>query len=613
MKRCTCILLVIVILAVSLTFTACDQGTIKVNSTLSIDKDFSGTRTITIVFPLKVKIDDISATLVDTSPKDIDGVSFEYLGVEEAGYYFELLINFNSKKDYSDKVSAIIGREANIYLSTPKTVLANGIRMKEDFDSGSLIPWVKRIVKDNPQISSLSYSYDKNTVRVEDNVYNTGTTTNIIERTGEEINGIEIDTVNKKNDTYDRTITFSIPNTTYEKLEQKLKVYFETNTMPVVKYYGWSDKGESKEYKVIYEDLSLEELKEYTSMILSCDDTHAFYGDKDNASTPLSEGYTFEESFDTFSFIGKDNKPIKIVYHYSLPTETIHGEGAIKLSGDWKQNGSWIEGVYSTSIEDDILSIRIPDGKQYNVKEINFTLESISDNNFVRTTDFVYSKDDLEGLSYAIEYFRNKKAIVDDLSNDINNVCRVTCKGTAGEITDSLIKLFGSGNYMSYNVNSKAFSLSRKTNMIDYVNIGYMLNETNSNVPMSYKVVSSGEENIISLSCDSEKAYKTGDNALEVSVLKGVGTVEYKGVISNTGFIVLYIVIAIILILLALFVIVFMNKRKLKVIRNEFVKSNQDFDYDDEIEDEIETDISQTTIFKISDLVQQKDKENKNE
>ena len=598
-------------------FSGCEEESIEVESIINIDSNFSGNRTVNIVFPLSVNIDSVLNDIKEKAPA-VEGVSFEYQGVEKDGYHFQLIIVFNSRPDYATKVSSLIGREANVLLSHMDTILAKGTIMKEDFDNADLVYWIPRITKNNSQMSSLSYKYNGNTVSIGGEIYTTKSKVNIIERTGAEINGIVIDTTNSKDETYDRTITFSIPDDTYKKIENKLKTYFEDRTMPTASYYGWADKGETKEYTVIYENLSIEDLGEYTGKLLDTEDEEVFYGDKDNSSTPLSEGLIFEENFNTFSFIGNKSRPINITYNYALPVVSTHGEGAVKVDGSWKQSGSWESGVYSVDLTDDVVSVRIPDGIQYDVKEINFSLNSVSENNFIRTTEFIYSGENADAFDYAYKYFTGKDAKVETQETDDGYICRVISSGSSGEISDELASLFGSGNYLSYSRMSKRLSLSDKTHLIDNINMGHMLNEQNKNIPMTYSVGTMGEERIFTLECDGKQVGNgiTGEEVLSVNVECGQAMIEYRGNIPKIGIVITFITVFAAVLMSAVLIIVLMNVGRRIRKKKVFIGGNYGVDEDPSgkgsyADDDFADAPFQTTMFKISELMKFKEKSEK--
>ena len=568
MRKLTALTIALIIILLSFSLAGCDKSFVRVDSALNITNDFSGSRNITVVFPLDAKIDELKDAILEENPcDDIKGASFEYMGIEEDGYYFSLNLSFASKKEYLEEINALIAREADVFLSKVNSPLTKGVRMSEDFDVADIISWIVRLSKSDPSASKLEFKYTNNAVSINNEVFTSGSTIDIDSRKGFCVNSITVETTNFKDKKYGRSFTFSFPNETYQSNKDDIEAYFLSNTSSSCSYYGWSSKGQNTEYSVIYENITLNELEEFTSMLLDTQNTEIFYGDRDNSSTPLSEGLTFDEKFDTYSFIGSDAPSPKLSYKYALPTKTIHGDGSLKIDGNYSTFGYWEDGVYIMNTDASAVSLRIPDGIQYSINGINFTTESLPQKRFKRTTQFLYSKTDgYDGLKYAMNFFKTKGANAEESEDDSNLLLSVTCEGTVNEINEKLIRLFGSGNYLTYDERQSALSLSSKTKFIDYINLGYMLNSTNSNRPMTYTVFSSSEENITSLSNDAQVMYtKSNAEKLKVDIEKGNATVEYNGNVPIVSHIIIYSVLGAFLLAITVFVCIMLmrhNKKK---------------------------------------------------
>ena len=548
MKRLLSIVSVVLLcLVMCMGLSACEQPAVTVTSETDINSSFAGSRTVGIVYPLSANIDVLRDKLVENSPAaDIDGADFTYAGVEENGYRFELRLTFPNKTKYEEIVSALIGRSADVFLSQKNTTLTKGIRMAEDFDVSELISWVERDTDSEKETRNLRFDYPGCTVKIANQDYQTGSTVSINDCKGSPLNSISVKTSNDKEGSFDRTFTFTVPNDTYNHDKEAIEQYFLANTSPDAKYSGWSSEGANMVYTVIYEGLDLDKLTEFTSMLLDTDSVEVFYGDKDNASTPLSEGKAFEESLDTFSFIGPDEGYPAFEYSYSLPTSTTHGDGSVFENGRWVSSGVWEEGVYKMSADTGAVKVRIPDGVQYSINGINFYLTSLGDSRFRRTTEFLYSKTDgYDGMKYASDYFASKGAVNETGENDDDLYCRVICEGSADEITPQLVNLFGSGNFMAYRRNEGILALTVKTELLDNVNLGYMLNAGNANRPMTYYVSSDGGENIVSISVDGSETAYAEHSASSLPIQNGVASVEYRGNIPIVSNIVIYLLIGV--------------------------------------------------------------------
>lgn len=567
MKKTLSALLTLVFVLSTLVLSGCATQTAKVESILSVDSDFQGKREITVTYPVSVDIDPLSQLLLDSSSvKDIDGVSFEYNGVTQNGYEFELVLDFDSKDTYVSQVSELLSRQVSVFLSQPQSVFSSGTRMVEDFDTSELVSFITQTASQIDTLEDITYDYSVNTVSINGSVFNADSTIDISQREGLAVKSVHIETTNLKDGTFDRTITVSIDNKTYIDNTQEIETYLYSNTDSCAQYCDFTSLGDIWEYKVIYKGLDLSQLYSYTSMILGSE-TDVYYGDKDNSSTPLSEGLVFEEVLDTFGFMNKDGEAVELIYDYALPVKTTYGDGCVFRNGKWHTDGSWENGVYSLNVNSDTLDIRIPDGIQYAINGINFDLEILGDGEFVRTADFLYSKTQgADGMHYAQNFFESKGALVETLEDDENLICRVICQGTAGEITDELVEYFGSGNFIAYEVNERPLAFCDKTELKDYINLSYMLNSQNANRPIKYTAHSSSDESITELYCDDSKVNKKSDESdvLTVDVVGGQGTLAYNGKIPNKGNIALYIGIVIFFILIAIAVIIYMVYKKKK-------------------------------------------------
>lgn len=597
MKKSLSLLLAILLVLSTLMLTACGTDKAVVESVLEIDSSYNGHRSITVKYPLSARIDELADTLVQNNPLiDSDKSTFEYVGVDQDGYKFVMDIVFSNHDEYISQVSSLIGRQATSYMSLPTSALATGTRMKEDFDTADLVSWMKKYSDSVDDTKKIEYDYAVNTVSINGEVFNTKSTVDVNSLKGHPINSITIETTNLKDGTYDRTITFSVPNQTYIDLSGSIKEFFTTNTSPAAQYCDWTSLGSVWEYKVIYKGITIEELSEYTAMLLDTDVDEVFYGDKDNSSTPLSEGLVFEENFNTASFIGADGE-VKLLYKYALPTKTTHGDGNIYTNGKWNTIGSWQDGIYSVEHNSGNMNIRIPDGIQYAINGIRMNMEVLGKDSFSRTTEFLYSKTQgIDGMHYAQDFFLSKGAVVETDEDEENLICRVVCEGTSAEITDELVKYFGSGNFVAYSIKEKALSLSDKTELNDYINLSYMLNSTNANRPITYTVHSSCAESIIDLSCDGADTVKAAEKSqtLKIDVKGGQGTVSYNGNIPDTKNIVVYCVLGSLMLCATIAIIVMMlRKQRKKVALKQDVAPSV---------------TQQTTTFSIAELKTRKEK-----
>ena len=545
MKRFLAVLLTAALaLTVCLTLTGCDSPKVRVESVLNLTTEFKGSRTVTVVYPLNADIDAIKDELLNDCPSDVEGAAFTYLGATENGYSFELKLSFENLAQYEAQVSAILGRDANAVLARRDTVMFTGTHMAEDFDVSDLIGWVIRDTETCESTKDYSFEYPYNKVNIGADSYDAGSTVNVSEGKGVTVNSVEIKTYNEKASllgrTFDRSFVFSIPADTYTEYKTKINEFFDPLN-EVGALITDTREGNSVLFTVTFEGLSLSELETTTATVLDSDGVSVFYGDKGDTSTPLFEGRVLEETLDTLSFNGKEGAAPALKYTYTVPTNAVQGEGAYYKDGGWETIGSWDDGAYRMEDASGTTHLRIYDGRQYSIDGVNIDLLSLGDGKFRRTTAFLYPvADGFEGPVYAEKFFyaRNAEATAENDGEHI--VCSVVTEGTEDEINAALEKIFGKGNYISFE--RKSGALSDKTSYTDSIDLRELLSVENASVAVRYTARAENGENIVTLkNGDSETAYKNSQDSA-ITLENGVGSVGYHGVIPKAFSIILYII-----------------------------------------------------------------------
>ena len=600
-KLISILLIVLLIAAAAVMLTGCDKDSISVSSVMKIDTSFKGSRTVTVKYPLSADIDAIKDAIAAGDPTaEADGVTFTYKGVEEDGYRYELLFEFSDREEYEREVSAVIGREASSILSRKSSDLTRGVRMQENFGVDNLIAWIVAANETDSSTEDMELNYDVNTVTIGSDTYETGVTVDINEVDGTTVRSISINTINDKEGRYTRTFSFEFPNEDYSTDKAVIERYFRT-VAPSAARSEWDPVNTV--YWVQYQNLKLSDLVKNTASLLDTDSVSIRYEDIDDSSTPLSEGLTFEETLDVFSFVGPDKGAPMLHYTYSLPSQTSFGSGTILRDGRWSTVGSWEDGKYHVDINTGAAHLRVTDGIQYRIDGVDFHLDSLGSERFRRTTDFLYSKrEGSDGAHYAVDYF-TKKGVQATLNEDDDHlICSVICEGTTAELTAKLVELFGSGNFITYSKNSGPFSLATKSTFTDYVNLDSILNASNADQPLRYFISASGAENIVSVTLDgNEKAYVSAAESF-VTLSGGSGTVEYYGSIPLTSHIVIYVIFGVLLLGATIFGAYLMMNYRRPGLSSGAQKIVEAVGLSDDGDDDTLAALTQTTTFSISEL-----------
>ncbi len=571
-KRLTALLCVCLLVLSLLPLYGCGEMYFEYESTLKLNSQFKGTRTLTIDFgsemlnnsELKEKLTQV---INDCCPSSLQREEV----VEDNSLKYIFSLNFDSRADYISKISKIIGRQVQAWLVQPNSALAKGWRFKEDFKTDELFNFIKSGVEEK-KINGLSFTISciSNIVNLDGDIQScTGESTDIDSVKGQPVTGIFIETTNNKMDSYDRKLTLSVPQQTYDKMGNSLIDLMRERTLANAAYSGWSQQGNNQEYQIVYNGLSLSELQNATAVFLDCDAVSLYYGDQNNSSTPLAEQLVFEENINLLSFVKRSDSEINFSYKYSLPLKTTHGEGVLLQNGVWAKQGEWIDGIYSLKSTDSIFDIRIPDGIQYEIKGINVTLESYDNDSFVRSLDLVYSfANGDEGRDYAYDFFTKKGVDVTRIKSDDGVICRVTSKGSAKQISQEINSLFGSGNSLAYSQNTDDMSVVTDVSFTDEINISYMLTGANKEAPVIYTLFTKGNESVSAFSGTSPDG--SGDiseldidksNGYVLKLQGGEITVKYTATLPYMHGVLIYCLVSFLMIVLTVALILLFMKR----------------------------------------------------
>lgn len=559
--------------------SGCGETEIQVESMMKLNNDFNGERIVVCSFGddyinNEEKSQQLESVIKDGCPKDMSYTQEK----TDTLYKYTFTVKFKSLADYKGKISRILGRDAAVVLSTPNSDLAKGWCYSEDFDSLELLSWFTNEVESKGykdlkvNLNSLS-----NIVNFKGSLANSESSKMFVNNIqGNPVNAVTIETVNNKDDSYDRTLVLSVPQSTYDKMGGKLLDIMKERTDQLAAYSGWSQQGNNQEYQVLYKNINLKNLIRVTNLFLDCTGGDVYYGDENNSSTPLAEQLVFEENINLLSFVSQENKSIAFNYKYSLPMKTTYGQGVVFNNGTWDKQGDWIDGVYTLNAESKVYDIRIPDGMQYKIKGIDVNLTTYDNDSFLRTFDFLYdSSSGVEGMNYAYNFLKAKGLDVSKDTSGENLVCRITSKGTAKEISKELGNLFGGGNYFTYNRTTSTMAVVTDITVEDSINIGYMLTGENNEVPFNYTVESQGNENINRINGENNTTKESpqitalDDGKFKAELTGGDNLITYSSTVPYVSGVAIYCIISGILLILTFSLIAFFFDKTRKLNQKE--------------------------------------------
>lgn len=563
--------------------TACGETYTQVENLMKITDDFVGERVVTLDLGTDFDKDEERTKNLETVIQEGCPPNMSYRTERKEGSYRCIFVlSFSSLEEYKIKVSSVIGRQIAVAYGYTDTVISKGTYYKEDFDGMELVSWLtddlyekgyKDLILDMQSTSNV-VKYNNEVFSSKSSVLNTSTVK------GQAVESVTIDTVNYKNGYYDRTLILSVPITTYNNLGTSLEELMKARVAEDAKFSGWTSNNGLMEFTVKYEKIDIEHLQKYTKIFVDCHNQNIYYGDQNQSSTPLAEQLVFEEKINLLSMVSGSDKNVKLLYNYTLPEETSHGEGVELSNGEWKTSGSWSNNTYKIANTDGVYDIRIPDGMQYAVKGINIQLTALSNDTFKREVDFVYDRNTGDkGLDYAYNFLANKGFTVSKESTAQGLICRIIQQGTSNDINNAVGELFGSGNRFECTRHTNDLSVVTDIIVEDNVNIAYMLTGANTDICINYVVKSEDAQYIRSVRADN-KADKVpvdtimkNDNSYVSTVQGGNFSVIYTATVPFADGIITYCMICGTIIIIVLLTLLLLMRYNRKLRRKEEFKA----------------------------------------
>ncbi len=586
MKKYKKITLFLFCILVVLTLCSCskkEMESVQYNTVLNISDNFSGTRTITVIYPDSVfSPDSDTANGLETAVRKNCPSSLTYSKtVADNKTKYTFVLEFSSISDYKAKLSELLENEPSVVFSDSDSALTKGWRIEEDFQSLQLLKWIKKSAKnDNVELPDYKEEERNTSVTYKKETSKCDAVVSVNKRSGSPIEKISINTVNKTNaheSLYDRTITFVMTQKTFDSLGDKVKEYFSSVTDENA-YTEWALENKKYIFKVEYEDINIKQLEGYTNRLFSSVYGDIEYVDKTLGSTPLAYQNSYTETLDFSGYVGPDNKDVPIEYTYSLSGSSKLDQCRIYNGQKWTaaddlmdtNNPGKVAAIY---YDQPSLTLRINDGKQYVPESIDVTVTPLDNDNIRKSLSFVYdiSKNGYEATDYTASYFEQKGMTSQKTVDGGNSICTINAEGSADEVNIKLTDIFGDDNIVNTSSSVPFMTLRTRKETKDTVDLSSILVGDNLDTPINYTLKPSDGERAESLtlqyndsddivSCEADK------NGIYSFRLSGTGA-KLTSIVTapNVADIIIFCVIGIIMIITSSgFIIYFRNKSKIQ-------------------------------------------------
>ena len=152
-KKISAIILAAIIALSMLVLASCNQKTeekVDISTTLTVDDSFVGKRTMVMTFPQSVikTGSDAETNLEKVVQKYCPNALTPSKGYSDGKIQYSFELAFESKQEYIEKTSRILGAQSLVSFSHPNTIMTQGCKLEENFKSEQLLTdWISQGAK----------------------------------------------------------------------------------------------------------------------------------------------------------------------------------------------------------------------------------------------------------------------------------------------------------------------------------------------------------------------------------------------------------------------------------------------------------------------------------
>ena len=545
-KKLRWILLCICTVLLLLLLTACNRSqheNVDIQTTLSVDNSFSGKRTIVLTFPQSVISpgSETETSLEKVVQKHCPNTLTPSKGSADGKVQYSFEMSFESAHEYTEKTTDITGKQTVISFSNPNNVMTQGWKLEENFQSSELIlDWIAKGAKQEG-FSNLEFTTDKTL--------------------------------------YDRTIIFTISQSTFDAMSKDIREYFKTITDKAALSAEWLlNTNNSYDYTVKFNDVTIQELSGYTNKLLNSVYGDIEYSDKASGSTVLAEQNSYSETLDFSNYIGNNGTNVPVEFTYSVSGNTELGECQLYEDGEWHIASDFLDtNQYGrrSAIRylGSVMKMRINDGKQYTASSIEIETLPLEEDKLQKTITFRFDR--TAGGDEASDYTRSYLSglgygAVQTVYND-ECICTYTTSGTTDTLNDIFTHILGGKNIAKFTSEGQFMTLRTMKHYRDKLDLSAVILGKNAETPVYYRIAAQNGELIKAFDYKSSEQSETAD-LKDIKdgflTLKLTGTdvdVSFDITTPNVSDIIFCSVISAIIVLIAAAAIFVLRKQKVPV------------------------------------------------
>lgn len=559
--------------------SSCNSRDISINTKLSFNSNFEGSRIMTCTFPFlniadEDKVSQLDKVISQGCPKEM---SYNK-SIDDGKLSYTFKLDFTSINDYSVKINSITNEKQNIVFSNPNSIFAKGLFLKENFDSKDLLVWMKTTAKklNYDNVLNFNFNCNSNSVIIDNIEYSSNRLIEYRSLKGVTVDGIEFNTISKDDNSFTRTILFKIPKETMKELGGDVISYMNARSDKAV-YKAWTDYVSGSVYEVTFNASSIKQLSEYTNKILNSSSNYSIIYSKDyDITNLLNDESVFQEVLDLSNYVGFENRPINVKYNYVVEEGSKLNEAYVVTSGNKKSISCNNKSNIAYETNADTLLVNIKNGGNYKLINTDINLEYNGDNKFTRDISFTFNDESSKAAEHIKNVLSNigSDILIEVEQNEDKLICHLKATGSPEEITSKFSYIFGNENSFGYESEDAGIQVKKSTVMTDKIYLSPIYSGENKKSRITYNIITNGKDqinNLLTLKDNKKTNIKINNKEkISFSLSSPDISVIYNGEAPNFIGIILYIflILLVIVVILGIIFLVknnyFKNRRRCK-------------------------------------------------